>query len=291
MDKVNRDQRFVTTSTCSGRIAIYLEDSKTHRKNAGRLLYTNHHALYDINEMKEAIETRASGPQTLSCYGTVKKTPGLLADTVEGIVWFSVEPLIIHIEAIDLPSLSLLQSIAQKAGLKFSGILQASKRKLINIRGSQRIHAPVARVSQETGLTWLVTAEYLTLLQSLANDKLIINLRQIERLEEELDQILQPNMESITFLKDMQWFHVFNDKEAAKHAKKQFAPPRKLFNVADWYFLPAEDNMVLEGLSDIRPVMEMLKELGIDSVVDKSRIKVSVKALIAAGKTRRAEEA
>jgi len=153
---INSRADMYTTSSCAGRIVLMSEPASGMKKDARWLYSTHSHA--DPDKVMAALEK-----------------PG------DELVWFRMEPFIIHLAVKDLESANSLLRICIECGLKHSGILSTSKRIMMEITGNERLDAPVCRSEM------LVGKDYLAALVEIANAKLVKTRERMAKLYQKLD--------------------------------------------------------------------------------------------------------
>lgn len=152
-ESINSLEDYYTTSSCSGRIVL-LKIPFSGKKNETGWLFVSHDTV-DKHQVSKAFTSLP-----------------------EEEVWFRFEPLILHVAARNLDSAHKLLDLAQKLGIKRSGIIALGNKIVIEIIGSERIDTIVGR-----GGNLLVSQEYLTVLVDSANDKMHKNWENIKKLE------------------------------------------------------------------------------------------------------------
>jgi tRNA wybutosine-synthesizing protein 3 len=115
LDFLNADPRFVSTSSCSGRIAVYAEADEL-RKQTGEWLFTSHDPVdaAGVDAIVAAVE------------GGSKRHPG-------AAVLFKFEPFVLHMSCASLANGQLMLKTALAAGYKNSGMI-VSKKRIIVVR-------------------------------------------------------------------------------------------------------------------------------------------------------------
>ncbi|KAK4550887.1 hypothetical protein LTR36_000467 [Oleoguttula mirabilis] len=115
ISEINALPQYVTTSSCAGRIAVYLEGAKG-AKGGGQWLFTSHDPV-DISDLTAA--------------GALYQRFGLMQvggaasphDAADArFVHFKFEPMILHILTANLPAAQHAASAALQAGFRESGI-------------------------------------------------------------------------------------------------------------------------------------------------------------------------
>lgn len=121
MDIINTHPDYVTTSSCSGRVAIFSESDQA-RKQTGVWLLASHETI-DFDDVKAAL----TGDKLPADYGTI---------------WFKFEPVILHIQCRSIEQAKALFNTAIGAGMKNSGIM-LGKKIMVAVRCSLKIEAPI----------------------------------------------------------------------------------------------------------------------------------------------------
>jgi tRNA wybutosine-synthesizing protein 3 len=152
-EKINSNDRYYTTSSCSGRIVL-LKIPINGKKNETEWMFVSHDEV---------------GEYALSSE---------LTDLPEEDVWFRFEPLIMHIACQSVDDADRMLSSVHKAGLKRAGIISMGKRIVVEIIGNEMIEALVARSGK-----LLVSESYVSELVRTANLKLRKNWQNIERMK------------------------------------------------------------------------------------------------------------
>jgi tRNA wybutosine-synthesizing protein 3 len=102
IEHINLHPAYVTTSSCSGRIALFLEDAeiKRQRSKGGRWLLCLH------SKVRKEDVTNALALAQSSC----------------GFVFFKTEPFIMHVQCRSLDDACRLLEVAKASGYRESGI-------------------------------------------------------------------------------------------------------------------------------------------------------------------------
>eukprot|EP00037_Helgoeca_nana_P025614 m.283289 g.283289 ORF g.283289 m.283289 type:complete len:263 (+) comp26999_c0_seq1:4420-5208(+) len=140
---------FVSTSSCSGRVAVFCESSD-HKKQTGHWAFVSHECVADPAAVV-AIVRRASmewAAVSLKC-----------------------EPLVLHMSCASLPEAQRLMKVVLGCGYKNSGML-VGKRIMVGVRSTLKLDIPVAMDG-----ALLVSDEYVHRMLLLANEKMNENLR------------------------------------------------------------------------------------------------------------------
>lgn len=160
---INEKEFFFTTSSCSGRIAVFSELAD-QRKKWCQWLYVTHEEA-DADKILCSLR---------ECHG----------DAV-----FKFEPFVLHVQCRDLESGQQMLKSALVSGFKNSGIVIGKKRNVIvAVRSTQSLEVPLVHDGE-----LLVSAEYIRFLVNVANKKLEENQTRIERFFTNLRDICEQN--------------------------------------------------------------------------------------------------
>ncbi|KAK4569582.1 hypothetical protein LTR86_003345 [Recurvomyces mirabilis] len=114
ISEINDSLDYVTTSSCAGRIAVYLEGRKG-AKGGGKWLYTSHDPMEVPEVPGELLQMFGMSEGAVQC-----ATP---SDTEKArLVHFKFEPMILHILTSSLEPAQRIMSAAMSAGFRESGI-------------------------------------------------------------------------------------------------------------------------------------------------------------------------
>ena len=176
--RVNSSQDYYTTSSCSGRLALFQEprapggdggdetDFDPKRKRGGGEWLYLEHGLADA----EAVVRAASCARDTSPHA--------------GPLTLRFEPFILAVECRSAQAAAALVAAAVGAGLRESGIAPSNKRHVCSVRCSVRLEVPVALNGE-----LLVSDRYLRTLVRLSNGKMHDNWARIERFEKAFDHL------------------------------------------------------------------------------------------------------
>ena len=186
LDHLNLHGEYVSTSSCSGRIAIFWENtaadaaSKGNSDTAAMLLGET--AAQTGSDARRSKKGGLGGQWLLCRHGTVTaeevRDALARAPTSPGVATFKHEPFILHVECHSLDAAAQLMEVARNAGFRESGISIGKKHVMVGVRTSAlKIEAPVL----ENGHL-LVDDGYLGVLVRLANDKFAKNQQRTDKL-------------------------------------------------------------------------------------------------------------
>jgi tRNA wybutosine-synthesizing protein 3 len=156
MNIINTHKDYVTTSSCSGRVAIFSE-SVNARKQTGVWLLASHDTV-TLAQVQDAL----SGDALTDDFTTI---------------WFKFEPVILHIQCRSLDAAKTLLNTAIGAGMKNSGIM-LGKKIMVAVRCSLKIESPIAHDSQMR-----VDTAYLEMLVNMTSTMFEQNLERKARFE------------------------------------------------------------------------------------------------------------
>ncbi|EAN32460.1 Methyltransferase TYW3 family protein [Theileria parva strain Muguga] len=210
--------RYVTTSSCSGRIVFFEKDSNFQTKNnpiygrSGRILYSSHtHIVSEsLSKIKESIESNPKNK--FNCYKLEQDTdeeetkddsgPASSEDKPEQIenqVILKFEPFLIHVDCNTLEDAICLLNICRSVGLKQSGLSSSKKKYILAIRGNNILEAPIMyksyKVEKDKPILlknqYLISYEYLIHLINTCNVKMSQNFKQFLSLYHKLVRIFK----------------------------------------------------------------------------------------------------
>ncbi len=119
---INAQPAYYTTSSCAGRIDLFLEPA-SGKKHEGRWLFVSHEEA-DEEEVREAMKGVA---------GT------------RGTLWFRMEGAILHVCCRDLAAADRFLKLCKAAGWKHSGVTGTTPRVMVEATTSERIDVPIAK--------------------------------------------------------------------------------------------------------------------------------------------------
>lgn len=120
LDLINSQRDMVTTSSCSGRVVL-LETDVSERKRESAF-YRKWHRPVTTDEVWEALQAYSGA----------------------NVLWFKVDPFILHVAFWDLPTALDIIRLARSAGFKIAGIQACDSSKIhVEIRGIDSMTVPV----------------------------------------------------------------------------------------------------------------------------------------------------
>ena len=160
VEKINDLQNYYTTSSCSGRIVLWVEP-QSGKKNEVQFLFVTHNYITAV---------------------TLKKIEDSLKQLPLNKVWFRFEPMILHVACKTLDDANSMLNKARPF-FKHSGIMTAREKIVVELRGSEFIEALIAKDRK-----MLVSDSYMKILIEEGNRKMKQNKRKIEALTKMLAQ-------------------------------------------------------------------------------------------------------
>lgn len=162
IDKINEHKDMVTTSSCSGRVSVFLEGTKLSSKGTeklggkgagGKWLYITHDPEFTKEWWSKVKEHKEEYDQT----------------SVKRYILYKFEPMILHVKCRDQETANKLYSQAMSCGFRESGI---GPNLLVAIRISIKLDVPVGYLVQqgddEYVVKTLVNDEYVNELEHMS---------------------------------------------------------------------------------------------------------------------------
>ncbi|AMD22302.1 HGL038Cp [Eremothecium sinecaudum] len=208
---VNSHDDMVTSSSCSGRLSVFVEGNKL--KNAehvklggkglgGRWLFVTHDKSDVLNWSDKLSEELIKNTATNS--GEISKGTRL--------VLYKYEPFILHVKCRNFDVASKLYNIAMSCGFRESGI---GSNNVVAVRISMGLNIPIGYLNENTGkLNMLVSQDYISVVDALTFGKFEENERKIK----ELYQSIELNMIHGSKPED---FEVIESKEERRERKRR----------------------------------------------------------------------
>lgn len=194
IDLINSHEDMVTTSSCSGRISVFIEGSKNFndeikvggKGQGGRWLYVSHSSNNIIgwldrlmnNELEEKIDVTLNITEELSEFvGSTR------------YVLYKYEPFILHVKCRDSDSASRLYNTAMSCGFRESGI---GSNNIVAIRINIKLDVPIGYLNESSNeLKLFVSTEYIKLLDKLTLTKFNDNAKKMDQLYKKInDEII-----------------------------------------------------------------------------------------------------
>lgn len=151
-NKINKNEIYYTTSSCSGRVVLIVDSVK---KGPDLFLYVCHD-LISLNKFWEELKKISN----------------------KGIIKFKQEPMILHVACNSIEDAKDLLNKAHLSGFKKIGFISLGKNIVVEINGSEKLEFPIIRNRKI-----LVDDNFLNLVIKKSNENLKSNWKKIDRLE------------------------------------------------------------------------------------------------------------
>eukprot|EP00927_Polykrikos_kofoidii_P022780 TRINITY_DN21162_c0_g2_i1.p1 TRINITY_DN21162_c0_g2~~TRINITY_DN21162_c0_g2_i1.p1 ORF type:complete len:826 (-),score=162.82 TRINITY_DN21162_c0_g2_i1:340-2817(-) len=175
---VNAQASLVTTSSCSGRIAVFLGSSDPSSSKGGEWLLISHEIVGSGDDAWKAITDGLRRQQGDESESRCSDTLGT----------FLLEPFLLHAECADATTAQRVLEVAREAGMRESGISLGRRRIMVQVRSlALHMEAPIA-ISNKP----IVDRVYFDTLLRIANERLAENARRVERFWAHLRQAFSP---------------------------------------------------------------------------------------------------
>ncbi|CCH46567.1 tRNA wybutosine-synthesizing protein [Wickerhamomyces ciferrii] len=182
MNLINSHNDMVTTSSCSGRVSVFLEGVKVKdegssskiggKGDGGHWLFVEHDKTKIQDWHKDKFQ-----------YGQVPTT----SDLSTRYILFKFEPLILHVKCRNYETASALYTTAMGCGFRESGI---GINNIVAIRISIKLDIPIGYYNQENDTPIaFVTEEYLQMITQLSLDRFEENERRLNMLYEAISKM------------------------------------------------------------------------------------------------------
>ena len=181
--KINSSENYYTTSSCSGRVAIMIDQEK---KGKG-LFLKRYHDLISFTQLKKDlgnITKLHSEAHGIDKKKLIKKTNGLISfkrirvsDERGNLIKFKQEPCILHVACKSFDDAEKIYEKAKQGGWKRSGIIASGKRFVVEMNGTEKLEFPVI----EKGKI-LVSDDFLKIIVEKSNENLKKSWEKIDKL-------------------------------------------------------------------------------------------------------------
>lgn len=182
---INSNKNMVTTSSCSGRVSVFLEGIKNidqddikigAKGNYGRWIFVTHDPK-DLPDWSSSVDFKyiTDGSSYIS------------TDVNTRYILYKFEPLILHVKCRNLEMANSLYSAAMSCGFRESGI---GTNNIVGIRISIKLDAPIGflnEINQE--LTSFVSEDYLRIITKLSEDRFKENFKKLDALYKAIESL------------------------------------------------------------------------------------------------------
>ena len=190
MHLINSHKDMITTSSCSGRISVFVEGAKLINKKdvksggkglGGRWLFVTHEQDEVLNWLNNISETEQIRFQS------VDNNTNEFDNSVRYIL-YKYEPFILHVKCRDFQMASKLFNVAMSCGFRESGI---GSNNIVAIRINIKLDIPIGFLDEKDNnmLTFFVSKQYINnVLNKLTISKFIENKKKMDELYAAIDK-------------------------------------------------------------------------------------------------------
>ncbi len=154
-NKINFLSNYYTTSSCSGRVVVMVEQRQKDRE---LFLFTSHEKI-NFLELKVELEK-------------------IVLRNKKDLIKFKFDPCILHVACKNLENADKLLKKSQLAGWKRNGIISSVKRIIVELNSTEKLEFPVIKNGKI-----LVGDEFLKLVVEKSNKKFKLNWEKISKFE------------------------------------------------------------------------------------------------------------
>ncbi|CAG84830.1 DEHA2A12078p [Debaryomyces hansenii CBS767] len=182
---INSNKDMVTTSSCSGRVSVFLEGMKNidqddikigAKGNYGRWIFVTHDPK-DLPDWSSSVNFKYITDG--SSYGST--------DVNARYILYKFEPLILHVKCRDLEMANNLYSVAMSCGFRESGI---GTNNIVGIRISIKLDVPIGFLNETNQeLTSFVSEDYLRIITKLSEDRFKENFKKLDALYKAIESL------------------------------------------------------------------------------------------------------
>ena len=170
-DKINSLENYYTTSSCSGRSVLIIDQDK---KAENLFVFVSHEKI-KFEELKKELEKIISPPAHPK--GSLLKRENLNKKNIK----FKFEPCILHVSCRTLEDAEKLYNKAKLAGWKKSGIIGMKSGIMVELNSTEHLEFPIIQKKKI-----LVDDAFLKIIVEESNKKLEKVWTKIKKLEEEI---------------------------------------------------------------------------------------------------------
>lgn len=159
LEKINALSDYYTTSSCYGRIVV-AESSVDNKKREYQFLGKWHREV------------------------TFRDVDAAINKYKRNILFFRLDPVILHVGCRDMDSASRLLKICQRTGLKRSGTYQVKPRIIVEIMGVDALCAPLGKDGRV-----MIDDDYIEFLCDISNEKFRNNEKKIDEFAQRVSSL------------------------------------------------------------------------------------------------------
>ncbi|TGZ84145.1 hypothetical protein EX30DRAFT_393667 [Ascodesmis nigricans] len=177
-----------TTSSCSGRISVFLDGelSSTGKGGGGRWVLVSHEPVEVAEAVGKVWGEMIEGGESADCGGEegAKRRRYL---------HFKFEPMLLHIQTADLATSQQLLSTALSSSFRESGILNSTSFPMLAIRTQSLTLDCIIGVYDDAAnsIRALVDRSYVEMLMRIGNDRMAKNQKKMQRLQQEIAAVME----------------------------------------------------------------------------------------------------
>lgn len=182
IELINKSPDMVTTSSCSGRISVFIEGTKSidgdvkvgGKGEGGKWLFVSHELDEVDNWFSRVTETEQIQ------WGMSAHSMDIRADGSSRMILYKYEPFILHVKCRDFETAARLYNVAMSCGFRESGI---GSNFIVAIRINIKLDVPIGYVSDTDGaLNLICSPEYINVLDIMTKSKFNENSKKMEQL-------------------------------------------------------------------------------------------------------------
>jgi tRNA wybutosine-synthesizing protein 3 len=168
LQKLNDHEDYVSLSSCSGRIIVFISGENNIKKGCDWILVKHDPVVEETDDVWDLVQNNLGR---------------------KGVITLKFEPFILHVQCRNFEAAKKLLTSATEAGFRNSGFTSGKAGKVVlAIRSTHGLEVPL---SDEDG-TLLVDRRYVSFVTGLANTKLALNGEKIKKLEKNCANLLWP---------------------------------------------------------------------------------------------------
>ncbi|MBR9702001.1 hypothetical protein GOV13_03695 [Candidatus Pacearchaeota archaeon] len=156
-DKINSFEEYYTTSSCSGRVVIMIDQDKKESD----LFLKVWHDLISLSQLREELKEIDKDSVKF------KQKQDQRSSICPNLVKFKQEPCILHIDCRTIDDAKRLLDKARLAGWKKSGIISLGERIIVELNGTDKLEFPIMKSGKI-----LVGEDFLEVIVEKSNDNL-----------------------------------------------------------------------------------------------------------------------
>ena len=191
MELINSHPDMVTTSSCSGRLSVFVEGNKAHDKEVktggkgegGKWLFVTHD--------REDVRSWTDKLQEETLFAADSSLEHVEATT--RYILYKYEPFILHVKCRNFQTASKLFNVGMSCGFRESGI---GSNNIVALRINIKLDVPIGYLDEASGkLVFFVSSKYVQLLDEMTLTKFSENSKKMQDLHNKIEaQLLNPQV-------------------------------------------------------------------------------------------------